>query len=96
MFLSFCRYSATAGLCLAGAVEAFAKLRELAKIVSQLPEVSDEHSQKSLMRKSGELLADILDDNTLEVTGDETTIEFNLAIMKIKHTTKRDRRRNDG
>ena len=76
-------------------VEAFAKLRELAKIVSQLPEISDEHNQKSLMKKSGELLADILDDNSLEITGDETTIEFNLAIMKIKHTTKRDRRRND-
>jgi hypothetical protein len=41
------------------------------------------------MRKSGEILADIIDDNILEVTGDETTFELDLAIVKIKHTVKR-------
>jgi hypothetical protein len=41
------------------------------------------------MRKSGEILSDIIDDNILEVTGDETTFELDLAIVKIKHTVKR-------
>jgi len=42
---------------------------------------------------SGEILAEVLDDNALEVTSDETTIEVNLAIMKIKHTIKREKRK---
>jgi len=70
-------------------VETFAKIRELSRTISLLPSVQEEVTQKALMQKSGELLADVLDDNSLEITGDETTIELNLAIMKIKHTVKR-------
>ena len=44
------------------------------------------------MQKSGEILADIFDDNALEVSGDETTIEVNLAIVKFKHTIKRNKK----
>lgn len=44
------------------------------------------------MQKSGEILAELLDDD-LEVSGEETTIEINFAIMKIKHTIKRNKRR---
>jgi len=74
-------------------VETFAKIRELSKIISQLPDVQEESRQKALMQRSGELLADVLDDNALEVSGDETTIEVNLAVMKIKHTIKREKRK---
>jgi len=73
-------------------VETFAKIRELSRVITQIPDVEGESEQKSLMQRSGELLADILDYNSLEVKGDETTIEFNLALMKIKHTTKREKR----
>ena len=45
------------------------------------------------MKRSGEILAEVLDDSVLEVTSDETTIEVNLAIMKIKHTISGNRRR---
>ena len=68
-------------------VEAFAKLRELSRAVSQMAETTDEPTQKSLMRKSGEIIADILGDN-LEVTDAETTWEVNLALMKFKRTVK--------
>jgi predicted XRE-type DNA-binding protein len=71
-------------------VEAFAKIRELSKIMHQLPDAKGENHQKALTQKSGEILAEILEDNSLEVSGDETTIEFNLAVMKVKHTIKRD------
>ena len=74
-------------------VETFAKLREFGKVISQLPDIQEENQQKALMRKSGELLAEIIDDNVLEVTGDETTIELNLAVMKIKHTIKREKKK---
>ena len=77
-------------------VETFAKIREFAKIMHQLPEVENEDKQKSLMQKSSELLSEVLDDNTLEVTEDETTIEFNLALMKIKHSVKRGKRKIEG
>jgi hypothetical protein len=41
------------------------------------------------MQKGGEILADIFDDNALEVSGDGTIIEINLAVVKFKHTVKR-------
>ena len=75
-------------------VETFAKMRELSKTISQLPELQEESRKKTLMQKSGELLADIFDNDMLEVSGDETSIEINLAVMKIKHTIKRDKTRN--
>ena len=73
-------------------VETFAKIRELSRAINQLPELEDENRQKSLMQRSGEILADVLDDNALEISGDETTIELNLALMKVKHTIKREKR----
>ena len=74
-------------------VETFAKIRELSRVISQLPDIQDKSQQKELMQKSGELLAEVLDDNVLEVSGDETTIELNLAMIKIKHTVKRAKRK---
>ncbi|MDR2598851.1 MAG: ORF6N domain-containing protein [Oscillospiraceae bacterium] len=76
-------------------VEAFAKMREFTKVISQLPDNNDETKQKTLMQRSGEILSEILDDNSLEVSGDETTIEFNFALMKFKHTTKREKRKSE-
>ena len=76
-------------------VETFAKLRELARVIGKLPDAEGKAEQKSLMRKSGELLAEILDDNALEVTEDETTLEFNLAMLKIKHSVKRKKRKSE-
>jgi phage regulator Rha-like protein len=69
-------------------VEAFAKIRELSRAISQLSETTDEPTQKSLMQRSGEIIADILG-NDLEVTDAETTWEVNLALMKIKRTVRK-------
>jgi hypothetical protein len=68
-------------------VEAFAKIRELSRTVAQLSEAKDEPTQKSLMQKSGELIADILG-NEMETTDAETTWEVNLALMKFKRTVR--------
>lgn len=40
------------------------------------------------MQKSGEIMADILDDG-LENEASETTIELNLAVLKFKYTIKK-------
>ncbi len=40
------------------------------------------------MRKSGEIIAEILDDN-VQITDTETSIELNFAVLKFKHTIKK-------
>ncbi len=68
-------------------IEIFAKLRELSRTLNNLPDASEEQ-QKSLLEKSGDLFTDLLDNN-LQATDSETTIELNLAVLKVKHTVKR-------
>ena len=69
-------------------IETFAKVRELSRTISQLSEQSDKAEQKSMMQKSGELISDILSDD-FQTIGTETTIEFNLSVLKVKHTVKK-------
>jgi phage regulator Rha-like protein len=69
-------------------VETFTKIRELSRTIAELSETPEELKQKSLMQKSGEIIADILDDG-MRTTGTETCVELNLAILKVKHTIKR-------
>lgn len=69
-------------------VETFAKVRELSRTISQLSAQPDKEQQKSMMHKSGELISDILSDD-FQTVGTETTIEFNLSVLKVKHTVKK-------
>ncbi|MDR2385774.1 MAG: ORF6N domain-containing protein [Tannerella sp.] len=63
-------------------VETFAKIRELARTVSELSETTEDFKQKSLMQKSGEIIADMLGDD-LKTTDTETSIELNFAVFKF-------------
>jgi len=74
-------------------VETFAKIRELSKAISILPDVQDDSQRKSLSQRSSEILLDILDNNILDISGDEISIELNLAIAKVKRVIKRERRK---
>lgn len=58
------------------------------KFRPQILLTADEVQQKTLMQRTGELMADFLDDEH-KVTDTETTIEWNLAVLKLKHTVKR-------
>jgi len=69
-------------------IETFTKIRELSRTVSELSDVKDKNQQNELMQKSGNLIAEILDDD-LETTETETSIELNFAVLKFKHTIKR-------
>ena len=73
-----------------GIVETFARLRELSRPVSALTELTpaDEVGKKTLLRQSGEILSDLLDES-LATTDSETTLELNFAVLKLKHTVKR-------
>jgi len=76
-------------------VETFAKIREFAKIVTELPDIKEEPKKTALMQKGGDLIMDILEDNILEVTGDEISLELDLSILKIKRTVKREKKKSD-
>jgi hypothetical protein len=69
-------------------------MRELSRTINLLSETQEKDQQKALMQKSGEILAEILDDD-MEVSGDETTIELNLAFVKFKRTVKRGKRKKE-
>ena len=69
-------------------VETFAQLRELSRVLTQTVAEPTEANQKTLAEKSGALISNILGDN-LHTTGTETSIEINLALLKVKHTVKR-------
>ena len=69
-------------------IETFAIIRNLSRNMQALSTSETESEQKDLMKKSGEIIAEILDDD-LETTDTETTVELNLALLKFKHTIKK-------
>lgn len=69
-------------------IETFAQIRQLSRNIHDLSKVQDESVQKELMRKSGELIAGIFDDD-LQTSDTETSIELNFAVLKFKHTIKK-------
>jgi hypothetical protein len=69
-------------------IETYAKIRSLANNLRELSESADEKNKKALLKKSGSLMAEVLDDN-LAINETETSIELNFAIIKVKHTIKR-------
>lgn len=69
-------------------IETFAKVRELSRTISEFSDHPDKGHQKSMMQKSGELISEILSDD-FQTVGTETTIEFNLSVLKVKHTVKK-------
>ena len=69
-------------------IDAFAKLRELSRTISEMAKNPDEYQQKTLMQKSGEIM-DTLFGDALVTDETETEIELNFAVLKLKHTIKR-------
>ena len=68
--------------------ETFSKIRELSRGIKELSVVQDKTEQNSLMQKSGELMAEIFDED-LQTSDTETSIELNFAVLKFKHTIKK-------
>ena len=75
-------------------VEAYAKLRELTRVMSEIPQCEgDKPQQESLLKRGGQLVDDLLND-VMPVQSSETTLELNLAMLKLKHTVKREKPEN--
>ena len=62
-------------------IEAFAKIRELSRNLSLLSEIDDDVQQQQLGRKCGDIISQIITENT-EASDTETTIEVNIAMLK--------------
>ena len=69
-------------------IEAFAKLRELSRTIGEMSANPDKFRQKSLMEKSGEIMADLFGED-LQTDETSTELELNFAVLKLKHTIKR-------
>lgn len=69
-------------------INSFTQLREFSRCVAAMSQEPDTEKQKSLLERSSELLGDLLDTDG-EVTESESTIELNLAVLKIKRTVKK-------
>ncbi len=72
-------------------IETFARIRNLSKNIKELSAVKDEDKKQGLLQKSGEIIAEILDDD-LVINGSETSIELNFAVLKFKHSIKKKKR----
>ena len=71
-------------------VEAYAKLKELSRVIIQIPQ-QEENSveQKTLLQRGGQLVEGLLTD-VMPVRSSETSFELNLAMFKFKHSVKRE------
>ena len=69
-------------------IETFTSVKELTSTVQELSENPPKEKQQSLMQRSGEIMAELLDSD-LQTEESETTIELNFAVMKFKHTIKK-------
>ena len=72
-------------------VEAYAKLKELSRVMIEIPQQQDDKdAQKKLLHRSGQLVEDLISD-VLPKQSSETTIELNLAMLKFRHTVHREK-----
>ena len=69
-------------------IETFAKIRNLTSAVKALSENPPKKKQQYLMQRSGEIMAELLD-NDLHTNESETSIELNFAVLKFKHAIKK-------
>lgn len=71
-------------------VEVYAKLKELSRVIVEIPQHGDKSTeQQVLLHRGGQLVEDIMSD-ILPKQSSETSFELNLAMFKFKHSIKRE------
>ena len=71
-------------------IEAFARLRELSRNIAKLADEKERPQQQSLMQKSGDIFSQLIAAD-IPVSETETTFEINFAVMKFRHTVKKEK-----
>ena len=70
-------------------VEVYAKLRELSRVMVELPQQEEGTViQKELLHRGGQLIEDLVTD-VLPKQSTETSFELNLAMFKFRHSVRR-------
>jgi len=69
-------------------IETFAKMRELSSAINKIGIEKDYDVKEGLVKKSGEIMQQIISED-MKVVNTETSVEFNFAIVKFKHSVKR-------
>jgi hypothetical protein len=69
-------------------IEAFTKIRHLSRTLRQLTDTASGTEQKVLMEKSGKIFREVLSEG-MATTDTETTLELNVAFLKVRHTIKK-------
>jgi hypothetical protein len=69
-------------------IETYSKLKQFSKAIQSIVVDQNENSKQDLLQKGNELLAEILE-HEMPIDETETSIEFNFALLKLKHTVKR-------
>lgn len=71
-------------------VEAYAKLKELSRVIVELPQKEEDTIvQKQLLHRGGQLIEDLITD-ILPKQSTETSFELNLAMFKFHHSIRRE------
>ena len=72
-------------------VEVYAKLRELSRVMVELPQQEEGTViQKQLLHRGGQLIEDLVTD-VLPKQSSETSFELNLAMFKFRHSVRREK-----
>jgi len=75
-------------------IEAFSKLRELSHTITKLADAKEKPEQQSLMQRSGEIFSELIASD-MPVSETETSFEINFAVMKFRHTIKKEQRKKN-
>ena len=71
-------------------IEAYAKLKELSRVIVELPQKEEDTIvQKQLLHRGGQLIEDLITD-ILPKQSTETSFELNLAMFKFRHSIRRE------
>ena len=72
-------------------VEVYAKLRELSRVMLELPQQEEGTViQKEMLHRGGQLIEDLVTD-VLPKQNTETSFELNLAMFKFRHSVRREK-----
>jgi len=69
-------------------IETYAKLKQFVNAIHQIRVDDSETKKEAILMKGSELFSEIISEE-LKLDEIETTIELNLALLKLKHTVKR-------
>lgn len=71
-------------------IDTFAQVREVSRIVNQLPTVKENSPEhRKLMQRAGDIISDLVVPDSLETEETESSVELNLAIVKFKYSIKK-------